>query len=69
MHSRYFVWIDDVRILGFTSLLVGRAVGVCDPCNKETHPALFCENLNIIDLGNVRQTHKSNPNCGFVFAV
>ena len=69
MHSILCGSMIDVRILGFTSLLVGCAMGVCDPCNKETHPALFCENLNIIDLGNVRQTHKSNPNCGFIFAV
>ena len=40
-------------------------MGICDPRNKEIHPALCCENLNIIELGNVRRTHKSNPNCGY----
>ena len=38
-------------------------MGVCDPCDKETHPALFCENLNIIDLGNAdkRGVQVKNP--------
>ena len=47
------------------NLFMEHAVVICDPQNKETHPALYCENLNIIELGNVSQTHKSNPNCGY----
>ena len=54
----YFVWVDDVH-------LISSLANCGDLRSTKQRNSSCCENLNIIELGNVQPTHKSNPNCGY----